>query len=87
MSQPTVERTSNEPESKTQPVRAAQYVRMSTEHQQYSTLNQEDVIHEYAEHYEILDNIELSATILRVEKNGEGLWQIELKEPIQESHR
>lgn len=29
--------------------RAAQYVRMSTEHQQYSTLNQEDVIREYAE--------------------------------------
>jgi DNA invertase Pin-like site-specific DNA recombinase len=30
-------------------VRAAQYVRMSTEHQQYSTLNQEDVIREYAQ--------------------------------------
>lgn len=30
-------------------VRAAQYVRMSTEHQQYSTLNQEDAIREYAE--------------------------------------
>jgi hypothetical protein len=29
-------------------VRAAQYVRMSTEHQQYSTANQEDVIREYA---------------------------------------
>ena len=29
-------------------VRAAQYVRMSTEHQQYSTLNQEDAIREYA---------------------------------------
>ena len=29
-------------------VRAAQYVRMSTEHQQYSTTNQEDVIREYA---------------------------------------
>ena len=28
--------------------RAAQYVRMSTEHQQYSTSNQEDVIREYA---------------------------------------
>ena len=36
--------------------RAAQYVRMSTEHQQYSTLNQEDVIREYAERrgYEII---------------------------------
>ena len=30
------------------PVRAAQYVRMSTEHQQYSTANQEDVIQAYA---------------------------------------
>lgn len=29
-------------------VRAAQYVRMSTEHQQYSTANQDDVIVEYA---------------------------------------
>src|SRR3954454_1100771 len=30
-------------------VRAAQYVRMSTEHQQYSTANQGDVIQEYAD--------------------------------------
>ena len=30
------------------PVRAAQYVRMSTEHQQYSTDNQADAIHRYA---------------------------------------
>jgi DNA invertase Pin-like site-specific DNA recombinase len=30
-------------------VKAAQYVRMSTEHQQYSTTNQEDIIREYAE--------------------------------------
>lgn len=30
------------------PVRAAQYVRMSTEHQQYSTENQSDVIRDYA---------------------------------------
>lgn len=30
-------------------VRAAQYVRMSTEHQQYSTSNQADVIREYAQ--------------------------------------
>ena len=29
-------------------IRAAQYVRMSTEHQQYSTSNQEDTIREYA---------------------------------------
>ena len=35
-----------EPVKKT---RAAQYVRMSTEHQQYSTANQDDVIQEYAD--------------------------------------
>ena len=31
------------------PIRAAQYVRMSTEHQQYSTENQRDMIKEYAD--------------------------------------
>lgn len=31
------------------PIRAAQYVRMSTEHQQYSTENQAEMIQEYAE--------------------------------------
>lgn len=31
-----------------EPIRAAQYVRMSTEHQQYSTENQSDVLLEYA---------------------------------------
>jgi DNA invertase Pin-like site-specific DNA recombinase len=36
---------STQPEPK--PMRAAQYVRMSTEHQQYSTENQSDVIGEY----------------------------------------
>lgn len=30
-------------------IRAAQYVRMSTDHQQYSTINQSDKIREYAE--------------------------------------
>ena len=35
------------------PRRAAQYVRMSTEHQQYSTENQADRIKEYAEHHGI----------------------------------
>src|SRR5207302_5410101 len=29
-------------------IRAAQYVRMSTEHQQYSTSNQADIIRDYA---------------------------------------
>ena len=33
------------------PRRAAQYVRMSTEHQQYSTENQGDRIQEYAERH------------------------------------
>lgn len=32
----------------TPPIRAAQYIRMSTEHQQYSTANQEDVVRDYA---------------------------------------
>ena len=31
-----------------EPIFAAAYVRMSTEHQQYSTSNQMDVIREYA---------------------------------------
>ena len=31
------------------PIRAAQYIRMSTEHQQYSTENQSDMIKEYAQ--------------------------------------
>ncbi len=33
----------------TAPSRVAEYVRMSTEHQQYSTENQSDIIHRYAE--------------------------------------
>ncbi|MFZ2738250.1 MAG: recombinase family protein [Burkholderiaceae bacterium] len=36
-------------EEETKKLRAAQYVRMSTEHQQYSTLNQADKIQEYAD--------------------------------------
>lgn len=36
------------PQGETAPIRVAQYVRMSTEHQQYSTANQADVIAEYA---------------------------------------
>ena len=39
---------SNENQTEPRRVRAAQYVRMSTEHQQYSTANQNDVIEEYA---------------------------------------
>jgi len=37
------------PEKAAGPARAAQYVRMSTEHQQYSTENQMDTIRRYAE--------------------------------------
>jgi DNA invertase Pin-like site-specific DNA recombinase len=33
------------------PLKAAQYVRMSTEHQQYSTENQRDIIKEYADRH------------------------------------
>ena len=37
------------PTPEAQPIRAAEYVRMSTEHQQYSTENQRDVIRQWAE--------------------------------------
>ena len=35
--------------AETTPVRAAEYLRMSTEHQRYSTENQAKIIHQYAE--------------------------------------
>ncbi|PQO28919.1 recombinase family protein [Blastopirellula marina] len=44
-----IEHSSNSGQTANERIRAAQYVRMSTEHQQYSTLNQEDMIREYAE--------------------------------------
>ena len=40
--------TDDQGESANDFIRVAQYARMSTEHQQYSTANQEDVIREYA---------------------------------------
>lgn len=43
------EESSNEPSDRQIVFRAAQYVRMSTEHQQYSTQNQSDKILEYAQ--------------------------------------
>lgn len=43
------ERTTGTPQSEPNKIRAAEYVRMSTEHQQYSTENQQDVIRQYAE--------------------------------------
>ncbi len=39
---------SEKPEPSAPKIRAAQYVRMSTDHQKYSTENQGDIIHEYA---------------------------------------
>ena len=50
-------------------VRAAQYVRMSTEHQQYSTNNQADKILEYAQHR----NIEIVRTYADEGKSGLSL--------------
>ncbi len=46
----------NATQSTSAPIRAAQYIRMSTEHQQYSTENQGDAIAEYAKRrgYEIV---------------------------------
>lgn len=46
---PAVPQTSMHPEEPPKSFRAAQYVRMSTEHQQYSTHNQADKIQEYAD--------------------------------------
>jgi DNA invertase Pin-like site-specific DNA recombinase len=48
VTKPPIEPTSNEGQTAARPVSAAQYVRMSTEHQQYSTSNQADVIRDYA---------------------------------------
>lgn len=45
-------KTTQQSESE-QPIFAAQYVRMSTDHQQYSTLNQSDKIQEYANKHNI----------------------------------
>jgi len=47
-------------------LRAAEYVRMSTEHQQYSTLNQNEKIREYAAHR----NIEIVRTYADEGKSG-----------------
>ena len=50
----------------TAPVRAARYVRMSTDHQQYSTENQAEVIAEYAQTH----NIEIVRTYADEGKSG-----------------
>lgn len=52
--------TTNEPGTTRAKIRAAQYVRMSTEHQQYSTDNQKDAIRQFADEagYEIVATYE-----------------------------
>ena len=51
------------------PIWAAQYVRMSTDHQQYSTLNQSDKIQEYAQKH----NIKIIKTYVDDGKSGLSL--------------
>ena len=58
--------TDTEPNNEQPAFRAAQYVRMSTEHQQYSTHNQSDKIKEYAERR----NIEIVRTYADEGKSG-----------------
>lgn len=58
--------TEKETQTEQPAFRAAQYVRMSTEHQQYSTHNQADKIKEYAE----LRNIEIVRTYADEGKSG-----------------
>lgn len=55
-----------ESDNQTPAIRAAQYVRMSTEHQQYSTHNQSDKIKEY----EKQRNIEIVRTYADEGKSG-----------------
>ena len=58
-----------QPTSQPNALRAAQYVRMSTEHQQYSTNNQADKILEYAQRR----NIEIVRTYADEGKSGLSL--------------
>ncbi len=58
--------TANQDQTEPKPVRAAQYVRMSTDHQQYSTANQDDTIREYAERR----NFEIVTTYADEGKSG-----------------
>ena len=58
--------SANTNQTETKRVRAAQYVRMSTEHQQYSTANQDDTIREYAKNR----NLEIVKTYADEGKSG-----------------
>lgn len=78
-------KTTQQSESE-QPILAAQYVRMSTDHQQYSTLNQSDKIQEYAHKH----NIKIIQTYADDGKSGLSLnGRSGLQQLIQdvESHR
>ena len=61
--------SASRPTPQAAPLRAAQYVRMSTEHQQYSTNNQADKILEYAQRR----NIEIVRTYADEGKSGLSL--------------
>ena len=71
------EPASTEPPAEQPRRRAAQYVRMSTEHQQYSTENQADVIREYAKRY----GFEISATF---EDSGKSGLQLKGRESLKQ---
>ena len=60
------ENTNGEGQTQSSLFRAAEYVRMSTEHQQYSTENQADKIREYAAHR----GIEIIKTYADAGKSG-----------------
>ena len=64
--------------SATQPVPAAQYVRMSTEHQQYSLENQTDAICKYAalHDFEVTQTYSDSAKSGVILRNRPGLQQL-----------
>jgi DNA invertase Pin-like site-specific DNA recombinase len=70
----------------TTPVPAAQYVRMSTEHQQYSLENQTDAIHRYAKlhDFEVIQTYSDSAKSGVILRNRPGLQQL-LKDVVSTS--
>src|SRR5580693_7658414 len=72
--------------SATQPVLAAQYVRMSTEHQQYSLENQTDAIRKYAalHDFEVTQTYSDSAKSGVILRNRPGLQQL-LKDVVSAS--
>ena len=57
------------PDTPGAPIRAAEYVRMSTDHQQYSTENQRDAIHRYADAH----GITIVRSFIDAGKSGVGI--------------